>query len=118
MDLFMSPEIPDKLFFKIGEVTDIAGVEQHVLRYWEEEFEALQPEKNRSGQRLYQRKDVELVLHIKALLYDEKYTIAGARKKLKSKKNSQMSISYAPEELLAWKKKLCEDLESILKILN
>ena len=86
MDRLMSPAIPEKLFFKIGEVADIVGVEQHVLRYWEEEFDALQPEKNRSGQRLYQKKDVEKVLFIKKLLYDEKYTIAGAQKKMKSKK--------------------------------
>ncbi len=116
----MKPAIPDKLFFKIGEVADIAGVEQHVLRYWEEEFDSLQPEKNRSGQRLYQRKDVELIFRIKKLLYDEKYTIAGAQKRLKSKKNPthQLNINYDPDELMKWKKKIKRDLKSVLEILE
>ena len=67
----MKPQIPDKLFFKIGEVADLAGVEQHVLRYWEDEINALKPSKNKSGQRLYQTSDVALVLEIKRLLYEE-----------------------------------------------
>jgi DNA-binding transcriptional MerR regulator len=74
--------IPEKLFFKIGEVCDIAGVQAHVLRYWETEFPMLQPQKNRAGQRTYRRRDVEMALCIKQLLYDEQYTIAGAKKKL------------------------------------
>ena len=74
--------IPEKLFFKIGEVCDIAGVQAHVLRYWETEFPMLQPQKNRAGQRTYRRRDVEMALRIKELLYDEQYTIAGAKKKL------------------------------------
>lgn len=90
----MNLVIPDKLFFKIGEVADIAGVEQHVLRYWEEEFDSLRPGKNQSGQRLYQKKDVELVLRIKKLLYEEKYTIAGAQKKLKLKKKANSAVKY------------------------
>lgn len=77
-----STVIPDKLFFKIGEVSRIAGVEPYVLRYWETEFSFLKPRKNQSGQRVYLRKDVEMVLNIKALLYEEKYTIAGVRKRL------------------------------------
>jgi DNA-binding transcriptional MerR regulator len=74
--------IPEKLFFKIGEVCEIAGVQAHVLRYWETEFPMLQPQKNRAGQRTYRRRDVEMALRIKELLYDEQYTIAGAKKKL------------------------------------
>ena len=74
--------IPEKLFFKIGEVCDIAGVQAHVLRYWETEFPMFAPQKNRAGQRTYRRRDVEMALRIKELLYDEQYTIAGARKKL------------------------------------
>jgi len=74
--------IPEKLFFKIGEVCDIAGVQAHVLRYWESEFPTLAPQKNRAGQRTYRRRDVEMALRIKELLYDEQYTIAGAKKKL------------------------------------
>jgi DNA-binding transcriptional MerR regulator len=76
--------IPEKLFFKIGEVCDIAGVQAHVLRYWETEFPMFAPQKNRAGQRTYRRRDVEMALRIKELLYDEQYTIAGARKKLAS----------------------------------
>lgn len=75
-------EIPDKLFFKIGEVCDLVGVQAHVLRYWETEFSMLSPQKNKSGQRSYRKKDVETALRIKQLLYDDMFTIAGARKKL------------------------------------
>jgi DNA-binding transcriptional MerR regulator len=76
--------IPEKLFFKIGEVCEIAGVQAHVLRYWETEFPMLAPQKNRAGQRTYRRRDVEMALRIKELLYEEQYTIAGAKKKLAS----------------------------------
>lgn len=75
-------EIPDKLFFKIGEVCELVGVQAHVLRYWETEFSMLSPQKNRSGQRSYRKKDVETAIRIKQLLYDDMYTIAGARKRL------------------------------------
>ena len=79
-----APTIPEKLYFKIGEVCEIAGVQAHVLRYWETEFPMLQPQKNRAGQRTYRRRDVEMALRIKELLYDEQYTIAGAKRKLSS----------------------------------
>ncbi|MGI8654048.1 MAG: MerR family transcriptional regulator [Pyrinomonadaceae bacterium] len=74
--------IPEKLFFKIGEVCDITGVQAHVLRYWESEFPMLAPQKNRAGQRTYRKRDVEMALRIKELLYDDQYTIAGAIKRL------------------------------------
>ena len=74
--------IPDKLFFKIGEVCELVEVQAHVLRYWESEFPMLQPQKNRAGQRTYRRKDVEMALRIKELLYEEGFTIAGAKRKL------------------------------------
>jgi DNA-binding transcriptional MerR regulator len=76
--------IPEKLYFKIGEVCELVGVQAHVLRYWETEFPMLSPQKNTSGQRSYRRKDVEMALRIKQLLYKEMFTIAGARKKLQS----------------------------------
>ncbi len=76
--------IPEKIFFKIGEVCDLVGVQAHVLRYWETEFPMLSPQKNRSGQRTYRRRDVEISLRIKELLYIELFTIAGAKKKLQS----------------------------------
>lgn len=74
--------IPEKIFFKIGEVCEIVDVQAHVLRYWETEFPMLSPQKNRSGQRTYRRRDVEIALRIKELLYEDLYTIAGAKKRL------------------------------------
>ena len=74
------PEIPDKLYFRIGEVSRLAGIKPYVLRFWETEFPGLGPKKSGKGHRLYRRKDVELVLEIKRLLYDNRYTIEGARK--------------------------------------
>jgi len=74
--------IPEKLFFKIGEVCELAGVQAHVLRYWESEFTMLAPQKNRAGQRVYRKRDVEIALRIKELLYEDQYTIAGAKKRL------------------------------------
>jgi DNA-binding transcriptional MerR regulator len=76
--------IPNKLFFKIGEVCEFTDTQPYVLRYWESEFPALAPAKNSSGQRIYRRKDIETVLRIKQLLYDEGFTIAGAKKKLEA----------------------------------
>ncbi len=73
---------PKKLYYKIGEVCEILGLEAYVLRYWESEFPNLAPPKNKAGQRTYRPKDIELLLHIRKLLYDEGFTIAGARKQL------------------------------------
>jgi DNA-binding transcriptional MerR regulator len=78
------PEIPDKLYFKIGEVSELLGVEPHVLRYWETEFPGLSPKKSGTGHRLYRRKDVELLLRIKDLLYEKRFTIEGARQSLQA----------------------------------
>jgi len=115
-----TPPIPDKLFFKIGEVADLAGIEQHVLRYWEEEIESLKPKKNKSGQRLYQKKDLELILEIKQLLYAEKFTLAGARKKLKQnkKKEVQLDMAFDRADFIEWKKDIRQDLKSILNTLD
>src|SRR5215218_5660471 len=76
--------IPEKIYFKIGEVCELVGVQAHVLRYWETEFPMLSPQKNKSGQRSYRRRDVEIALRIKQLLYVEMFTIAGAKKKLQA----------------------------------
>lgn len=73
------PTIPDKLYFRIGEVAQLAGVEPYVLRYWETEFSKLMPKKSGTGHRLYRRKDVEMVLELKHLLYEKRFTIEGAR---------------------------------------
>src|SRR5438874_10182629 len=88
--------IPEKLFFKIGEVCELAGVQAHVLRYWETEFPMLAPQKNRAGQRTYRRRDVEMALRIKELLYDEQYTIAGAKKKLATEMRSPGKENLQP----------------------
>ena len=80
----MERKIPNKLFFKIGEVCEITDTQPYVLRYWESEFPALAPAKNSSGQRIYRRRDIETVLRIKELLYQEGFTIAGAKKRLET----------------------------------
>jgi|SRR5580704_2105619 DNA-binding transcriptional MerR regulator len=85
------PEIPDKLYFRIGEVSRLAGIKPYVLRFWETEFSTLGPKKSGKGHRLYRRKDVELVLEIKRLLYDKRYTIEGARKFLETRTRESSS---------------------------
>ena len=93
--------IPEKLFFKIGEVCDITGVQAHVLRYWESEFPMLAPQKNRAGQRTYRKRDVEMVLRIKELLYEDQYTIAGAKKKLASEIRGASKLKVVTPEMAA-----------------
>jgi DNA-binding transcriptional MerR regulator len=98
----MDKAIPNKLFFKIGEVCEITDTQPYVLRYWESEFPALAPAKNSSGQRIYRRKDIETVLRIKQLLYEEGFTIAGAKKRLEAEASgrgptpSSMAAEAAP----------------------
>ena len=84
-------EIPDRLYFRIGDVCRLAGLKAYVLRYWETEFPSLSPKKSGTNQRLYRRKDVELVLEIKQLLYDEKFTIEGAREHIQRRKATARS---------------------------
>ena len=79
------PEIPDKLYFRIGDVARLASIKPYVLRFWETEFPGLGPKKSGTGHRLYRRKDVEMVLEIKRLLYEERFTIEGARKFLETR---------------------------------
>lgn len=79
----MKAEIPNKLFYKIGEVSALTGVQPYVLRYWESEFKLLRPKKNRAGQRVYRRPDLDLVMRIKQLLYAERLTLEGAKKRLR-----------------------------------
>ena len=81
----MDFQIPDKLYYKIGEVAKFTGIKTHVLRYWETEFKAIRPNKSRSNQRLYRKQDIDLILYLKDLLYSQGFTIAGARKKLLEK---------------------------------
>jgi DNA-binding transcriptional MerR regulator len=85
----MTVAIPEKQYFKIGEVSEILNVEPYVLRYWESEFKILKPTRTRARQRLYHKKDLELLLEIKHLLYDEKFTIAGAKKRLQEMRRQE-----------------------------
>jgi len=91
------PEIPDKLYFRIGEVSHLVGVEAYVLRYWESEFPGLSPRKSSSGQRMFRRKDVELLLRIKHLLYSQKFTIEGARKALSEQNKEKARPGILPK---------------------
>jgi DNA-binding transcriptional MerR regulator len=90
------PEIPNKLYFRIGEVAKLAGIKPYVLRFWESEFTGLGPKKSGTGHRLYRRKDVELVLEIKRLLYEKRFTIEGARKVLESRPKRMPATKAAP----------------------
>jgi DNA-binding transcriptional MerR regulator len=119
--------VPGKLYYRIGEVCDIIGVEAHVLRYWETEFPSLSPPKNKSGQRTYRAKDIELLLAIRRLLYDEGFTIAGARKQLARASRNAREIEppipkgdaenppAAPSQRLS---QVREELENILTLLE
>ncbi|NMB75640.1 MAG: MerR family transcriptional regulator [Myxococcales bacterium] len=122
--------LPDKIYFKIGEVAEIVGVEPYVLRYWESEFPILRPSKSRSQQRLYRKRDVEVLLRIKKLLYEDLYTIAGAKKALtrgqEKTPSPQLSLGLAERsgEVSAASidagilKKLERELSDILKLLD
>jgi DNA-binding transcriptional MerR regulator len=101
-DQISKQEIPDKLYFRIGDVSRLAGVKPYVLRYWETEFPSISPKKSGTGHRLYRRKDVELILEIKHLLYEKRFTIEGARKaivprsKPAASKGAQPKLAQAP----------------------
>src|ERR1700739_1348428 len=85
--------IPDKLYFRIGEVAKLCGVEAYVLRFWETEFPQLKPNKGGTGQRLYRKRDVEMALRIKSLLYDQGYTIPGARQVFKNEAKAREAVT-------------------------
>ena len=116
--------IPEKLYYKIGEVSQITGVEPYVLRYWESEFKIIVPGRTNSKQRLYRRKDLDLILEIKKLLYEEKFTISGAKKKLqqlKAGRAKQLELGLPEKKyhdaLLRVRKDL-EELQSLLRRKN
>lgn len=114
--------LPDKIYFKIGEVAEIVGVEPYVLRYWETEFPALKPTKSRSQQRMYRKRDVELLLKIKKLLYEEMYTIAGAKKQLTRgndrSPSPQMNLQLPERRDSDMLKKVEKELGDLLKIVD
>ena len=114
--------IPDKIYLKIGEVAQIVDVETYILRYWETEFSALKPSKSRSHQRLYRKRDVELLLRIKRLLYEEMYTIAGAKKQLlqagEVSASPQMSLQLPERNDSELVKAIEAELRELLKIVE
>lgn len=91
--LLTAEEIPDKLYFRIGDVAKLAGIKPYVLRFWETEFPSLGPKKSGTGHRLYRRKDVQLVFDIKTLLYEKRFTIEGARKHLKARAKAEPAVA-------------------------
>lgn len=111
------PEIPDKLFFRIGEVSRIAQVPPSVLRFWESEFPRIRPKRTDSGQRLYRRSEVELILTIRHLLYERKFTIKGARNYLKSAAAARVTAETPaePDNVL---QTVIQELEAIRKLLE
>jgi DNA-binding transcriptional MerR regulator len=117
----MDSRFPDKLFYRIGDVSEITGIKPHVLRYWESEFSGLHPRKNRAGQRIYERRDVELVLEIKKLLYEQRYTISGAKRFLARQNKAAPKKSpsrQTPGDLSAALKLCCEELRGLLALLG
>jgi DNA-binding transcriptional MerR regulator len=109
--------IPDKLYFKIGEVCKITGVEPYILRYWESEFKLVKPYRTKSNQRLYRKKDVESILKIKKMLYEDKFTIAGAKLKLKDsniqEKEKQLPLGFVPHKYREVLKEIKEEIQQI-----
>jgi DNA-binding transcriptional MerR regulator len=117
----MDSRFPEKLFYRIGDVSEITGIKPHVLRYWESEFSGLHPRKNHAGQRVYERRDVELVLEIKKLLYEQRYTISGA-KKLLARRNKPALKKPTPAKRpadISEALKLCsQELRGLLALLK
>ena len=117
----MDGRFPEKLFYRTGDVAEITGIKPHVLRYWESEFSGLHPRKNRAGQRIYERRDVELIIEIKKLLYEQRYTISGARKLL-ARQNRRVEKKSAPARArgdLSEALKICRrELQALLILLE
>jgi DNA-binding transcriptional MerR regulator len=110
----MEALVPDKFYFKIGEVAQFTSLRPSVLRYWETEFELLNPHKSRTGQRLYTKKDLELIFEIKKLLYIEKLTIAGAKNKLRKQGNSRLKeLDCYPDKIITVINEVREELVKI-----
>lgn len=109
------PEIPDKTYFKIGEVCDLTGIKTHTLRYWESEFPVIKPLRAGSQQRLYRRADVDVIFKIKQLIYEDGLTIAGARKFLTQESKSDLQ---GPHKQIAGQNLLLEIKEELIAIRN
>jgi DNA-binding transcriptional MerR regulator len=110
-----------KLYYSIGEVSRITELESHVLRYWESEFPRLKPQKNRAGNRTYRIRDIQLIFQIKKLLYEDKFTIEGAKQRLKSGvegEPNQLKLTFAGDQPKVLVQKIKKELQDILKLLN
>ena len=118
----MGQNNPNKIFYRVGEVGQLVGVESYVLRYWEKMFPQLKPEKDEAGQRVYTKSDIDVVLRIKNLLYEERYTIDGARKKLKEgtkgESQSKPENSEDAQDLLTLLRNVKNTLQEVLAILE
>lgn len=117
------PEVPDKLYYRIGEVARLCGVETYVLRFWETEFPQLKPNKSGAGQRLYRRREVDLARRIRNLLYEEGYTIPGARQAIQTEirrpaESTQMQLTEAGTQSAPKLGKLRNELKEILSMLS
>jgi DNA-binding transcriptional MerR regulator len=109
-----------RLYYSISEVSDMIGVKPHVLRYWETQFKMLRPKKGRGGARMYRKRDVEILFEVKQLLYDHRFTIAGARRKLLDDRGSkeQMELTFARTDREEMLRALRKDLEGLLSVLQ
>ena len=117
----VSTSIPDKLFFRIGEVAELTGVPPYVLRYWESEFKLLRPRKNHAGQRVYRKHEVQLVLRIKTLLYEDRLTLVGAKKRLQQEARAraqQLEFPAPDAQTLEMLRDVRARLEGIRQILR
>jgi DNA-binding transcriptional MerR regulator len=113
--------IPDKLFFRIGEVASLTGVPPYVLRYWESEFRLLRPRKSHAGQRVYRRPDIELILRIKRLLYEERLTLEGAKKRLQQdarNRSQQLELPVQDARALEVLRQVRRRLEGMRRLLR
>lgn len=109
------PRVPNKQYFRIGEVSRIVDVPAYVLRFWESEFPRIKPRRTAKGQRMYHRKDLDLILEIKALLYDQKFTIKGARQYLKDIKTQQPPNTAADADTIALIRSELQEIRNLLK---
>jgi DNA-binding transcriptional MerR regulator len=116
-----SYSIPDKMFFKIGEVSKLSGIKPYILRYWESEFKLIKPQKSKTGQRVYRHQDIQIILRLKELLYEERYTIEGAKKKITQeiKKNGSKKLSLVqPQELVEILQRQEREIKELIQILK
>ena len=124
----MPPKTVKKLYYSISEVSEITGIKQYVLRYWESEFPELRPSKNRAGNRIYRDKDIEMIKQIRELLYTDKYTIEGARQRfkeieeaasdIKAEPGAQMHLAFDKKRSLAIIKNIQKEIKHITAILD